>query len=215
MFINKNRKIITTMPTQREDRQQPYKGEKASAAAASLDDEKETIQETEKMAEQKTEQQENSGPSKESPYSIEELKDLLQRTQANFENYRKQTEKRVEEMQELAGKQLIVELLPIVDNFELALQHAEGDRQFVKGIKLIYAQLLGFLENAGVQIIDARQQLFDPKMHEALLKVESELPEHTVLEELQKGYTLHGRVLRPARVKISAGPKKSAEKKDD
>lgn len=170
------------------------------------------------MTEQKTGQQENSGSSKESSgssYSIEELKDLLQRTQANFENYRKQTEKRVEEMQEMAGKQLIVELLPIVDNFELALQHAEGDRPFVKGVKLIYAQLLGFLENAGVQLIDARQQLFDPKIHEALLKVESELPENTVLEELQKGYTLQGRVLRPARVKISAGLKKSAENKED
>lgn len=172
------------------------------------------------MTEQNTEEQpENGGQAKEpskaaakdSSYSIDELKDLLQRTQANFENYRKQTEKRVEEMQELAGKQLIVELLPIVDNFELALQHAEGDRPFVKGIKLIYAQLLGFLENAGVQLIEAKQQRFDPKLHEALLKVESELPENTVLEELQKGYTLHGRVLRPARVKISAGLRKSGE----
>ena len=209
------------MHNQREEQQHRNEGEKPeaiqdpAAAVSSLDPDPKKPAEPEMREEEHEMPEQSKKQSTEQRYSVEELKDLLQRTQANFENYRKQTEKRVEEMQELAGKQLIVELLPIVDNFELALQHAEGDRQFVKGIKLIYAQLLGFLENAGVQLIDARQQLFDPKIHEALLKVESDLPENTVLEELQKGYTLQGRVLRPARVKISAGPKKDVEKKDD
>ena len=84
--------------------------------------------------EAKREQKEKQDP-------LAEMRDLLQRTQANFENYRKQTEKRVEESIEFANKDLILQILPILDNFELALKNTENKEEFVNGIELIYSQL--------------------------------------------------------------------------
>lgn len=139
---------------------------------------------------------------------IQELTELLQRTQANFENYRKQTEKRVEELQQIAGKNVLFQLLPLVDNLELAFKNIhepETSSEFLDGIKLIYGQLMTILENNGVQVIVTEQKQYDPHRHEALMKVESELPTGTILEEFQKGFTLRGQVLRHAKVKISAG----------
>lgn len=136
---------------------------------------------------------------------LEELRDLLLRTQANFENYRKQAEKRLVEMKQFAARDIIVQILPVLDNLELALKNVKEESEFVNGVKLIYAQLVGILEHAGIQKIETSQQQFDPYYHEALLKVVSELPENTILEEFQKGYILHDKVIRHAKVKISAG----------
>ena len=138
------------------------------------------------------------------PSEIEELKELLLRTQANFENYRKQVEKRVEELQQTAAKALIVQLLPVLDNFELALRNTQNQAEFVKGVELIYSLLVSILTAQGVTPITSEGQKYDPFIHEALLKVESSLSENTVIEEFQKGYLLHNRVLRHAKVKISA-----------
>ncbi len=143
----------------------------------------------------------------EQPDSLQEMTELAKRTQANFENYRKQMEKRVEELRETAAKNTILQLLPIIDNLELALKNVHEQTDFVKGVELIYSQLFGILEAQGLEVISTEKAAFDPYYHEALLKVESELPENTILEEFQKGYTLKGQVLRHARVKISAGRK--------
>lgn len=143
--------------------------------------------------------------------SFDELKELLQRTQANFENYRKQTEKRVEEIIQLAAKDIITQIIPILDNFELALQVAGSSSEqseFMEGIILIHSRLTNILKDNGVEEITAEGK-FNPHIHEALMKIPSELPENTIIEILQKGYTLHGKLLRPARVKISAGQKES------
>lgn len=141
----------------------------------------------------------------------DELKELLQRTQANFENYRKQTEKRIEEIIQLAARDIITQILPILDNFELALQVAGSSSEkseFMEGIILIHSRLTDILKDNGVEEIKAEGK-FNPHIHEALMKILSEFPENTVIEILQKGYTLHGRLLRPARVKLSAGQKES------
>ena len=137
---------------------------------------------------------------------LAEMKDLLQRTQANFENYRKQTEKRVEDIRLMASKDIILQLLPVIDNFELALKSADTNPNtddFLSGIELIYSQLFSLLEDRGVSIIKKKQ--FDPFYHEALMKVDSKLPENTIVEELQKGFILNDRVIRHAKVKISSG----------
>src|SRR3989344_2758123 len=106
--------------------------------------------------------------------SLAELTELLQRTQANFENYRKQTEKRIEDIKQMAAKDVIVQLLPLIDNFELALKNAHvHPEEFVKGIELIYSQLSGVLQQVGVKPIMTEKTTFDPYLHEALLKVES------------------------------------------
>jgi len=80
--------------------------------------------------------------------TLKEMTDLLQRTQSSFENYRKQTEKRVEEIKGMSSKNVIVQILPILDNFELALKNTSGEKKdFVNGVELIYAQLISLLEN--------------------------------------------------------------------
>ncbi len=142
---------------------------------------------------------------------LQEMTELAKRTQANFENYRKQTEKRVEEIRETAAKDIILQVLPIIDNLELALKNVHEQSDFVKGIELIYSQLFSLLKVQGVEIIATENEKFDPYFHEALLKVESEFSENTILEEFQKGYLLKGQVLRHAKVKISAGKKDQAQ----
>ncbi|MDP3989590.1 MAG: nucleotide exchange factor GrpE [archaeon] len=147
---------------------------------------------------------------------LNELKELLQRTQANFENYRKQTEKRVEEMIQIATKGIIAQILPILDNFELALQTAETSSEqpeFVQGITLIHSQLTKTLKDNGVKEIKV-EGTFDPHIHEALMKMPSELPENSIVGIIQKGYTLHGKLLRPARVTLSAGQIKSTDEQN-
>jgi molecular chaperone GrpE len=135
----------------------------------------------------------------------DELKELLQRTQANFENYRKQTEKRVTEIRKLAAKDTILQLLPILDNFELALKNSKDEKAFKEGIVLIHAQLNKMLENSEVKVIKTEGERFDPYLHEALMKVESDKTEDEIVEEFQKGFTMSGEVIRHAKVKISSG----------
>jgi molecular chaperone GrpE len=136
---------------------------------------------------------------------VKELTELLQRTQANFENYRKQHEKRVQEIHEQAGKELMVQLLTVLDNFELALKSTDNSKEFVKGMALIYSQLSNLLEDKGLIQIKTKNNMFDPHFHEALIKIESDKPENMIIEELQKGFLLNNKVVRHAKVKISSG----------
>ncbi|MFH0700995.1 MAG: nucleotide exchange factor GrpE [Candidatus Woesearchaeota archaeon] len=138
---------------------------------------------------------------------VQELTELLKRTQANFENYRKQVEKRIEEYQQFATKDLLLQLLPLLDNFELALKaSSQNVEDLRKGVEMIYAQLFKMLENQGLEMIPCCGK-FDPYFHEALIKEESDKSEGTILEELQKGFTLNGKVIRHAKVKISTNKK--------
>ena len=140
--------------------------------------------------------------------ALKDMVVLLKRTQANFENFRKQTEKRVSDIQSVASKDIILQILPVVDNFHLALKNApQENTDFLQGVELIYSQLNSLLGDNGVEVINTENQIFDPYYHEALMKTPSEEPENTVLEEFQRGYMLHGNVIRHARVKVSAGKK--------
>ncbi|MBR9683482.1 nucleotide exchange factor GrpE [Candidatus Woesearchaeota archaeon] len=161
-----------------------------------------------------------------------ELTELLQRTQANLENYRKQTEKRIVEIRQMAARDIILQILPVMDNFELALKNtcsnqddflsgAEKSKisgtpknsfnEFLMGVELIYSQLLTVLKDNKIKTIETQNQLFDPFYHEAILKVDSELPENTIVEEVQKGFLLNDKVIRHTKVKISAGKKKEEQ----
>ena len=157
----------------------------------------------------KNKENQNSGSAKmEVKDPALELKELLLRTQANFENYRKQTEKRLADMELMASQKIILELLPIIDNFQLALKNVDTNsnpRDFTKGIELIYAQFDGILSNQGVEVIETMDKKFDPFFHEALMKSESDKDENIIIEEFQRGYLLHGKVVRHAKVKVSAG----------
>jgi molecular chaperone GrpE len=129
------------------------------------------------------------------------------RTLADFQNFRRRKEEERGADRQFANRELIIGLLPVLDNFERALAAAETSQSYdalIDGVRLTLKQLLGFLAKNGVVPIDAVGKEFDPNFHEAVMRVEeSGQPENTVVEELQKGYAMNDRVLRPSMVKVS------------
>ena len=134
---------------------------------------------------------------------IDELTDTLKRLQAEFENYKKWNTKEKSEFIKYAHANLIAQMLPVLDSFEIALKNTSDKEKFVEGIKIIYAQLRSMLEAEGLKPIKAVGEKFDPYRHEVWMKQESDKPEDTILEEFQKGYMLNDRVIRHSKVKIS------------
>lgn len=122
--------------------------------------------------------------------------------QADFDNYRKKFDKEKDDIRRLANEDLIKEFLPIIDEFEIALNEIENGRDKI-GLGLLYKKLLKTLENHGLKHIDALGKKFDPNFHEILLKEMSDKEDGIILEELQKGYLLKSKVIRPSKVKIA------------
>ena len=136
-----------------------------------------------------------------------EYLDTLRRVQAEFENYRKRVIKEQTALVDRATSGLVEQLLPVLDSFELALKNLESvgsdDIESVrKGVELVYAELLGVLEKAGLSRIEAEGKPFDPNVHEAVMQEDGD-GEPVVTDVLRTGYTLKGRVLRPAMVKVT------------
>lgn len=129
--------------------------------------------------------------------------------QAEFQNFRRRKEDEFKDLQKYTNGELIKSLLPILDNFERALSAAEQTRNMdalLAGISGTLKQMQSFLQKAGVTAIDAVGKEFDPKFHEAIGHTESEaFPANTVAEEVQRGYLIHDRVLRPSLVKVVQG----------
>ncbi|HBV88131.1 nucleotide exchange factor GrpE [Desulfosporosinus sp.] len=129
------------------------------------------------------------------------------RLQAEFDNYRKRTQKEKTEIIKHSTERLVAELLPVLDNFERAASSAQSNpdfNAFSQGVDMIYRQLQTALGKEGLKPIEAVGQPFDPNLHDAVLRVESDdHSENTVVEELQKGYYLKEKVLRPSMVKVS------------
>lgn len=137
----------------------------------------------------------------------EEYQQRLLRAQADFDNFRRRTVKEKEELGKYASAKLITELLPVIDNFERAL-NTTGDlsdaASYVKGVEMIFRQLEGVLKAEGLTAMEAEGQPFNPEFHQAIMQVESEEHEEgIVVEVVQKGYMLKDKVLRPAMVKVS------------
>jgi molecular chaperone GrpE len=141
-----------------------------------------------------------------------QLKDRVLRTLADFENFRKRAEREKADFFRYAMAGVLREILPVLDNFDRALDHAEGGDEFHKGVLLIYKQLAEVLEKHGLTPIDQPGGVFDPNIHEAVVREEDpSLPSHTVSAILQKGYFLHDRLLRPALVKVAVGGAERSE----
>jgi molecular chaperone GrpE len=138
------------------------------------------------------------------------LIDRLARLQAEFENARKRTAREQQEFREYAVADAVKALLPTVDSFERALQIESAEKsEFRGGIELIYKQLQDALVKLGVRAIPAIGEPFDPHLHEAIEMVDTtNTPDHQVLEELQRGYKLKDRLLRPSMVKVARNPKR-------
>jgi molecular chaperone GrpE len=138
---------------------------------------------------------------------IEELTDRLQRSMAEFDNFRKRTEKEKSAMFEIGAKDMVERMLPVVDNFErglAAIPEEERNSPFADGMEMIYKQLMKTLEEAGVKPIEAVGMPFDPNFHNAVMHIEDEsLGENVISQELQKGYTYRDTVVRHSMVQVA------------
>ena len=138
---------------------------------------------------------------------IEELTDRLTRQMAEFDNFRKRTEKEKSAMYEIGAKDIIEKILPVVDNFERglgAVTEEQKEDSFVSGMEMIYKQIMTTLDSVGVKAIEAVGNEFDPDFHNAVMHVEDEeVGENIVVEEFQKGYTYRDTVVRHSMVKVA------------
>lgn len=136
-----------------------------------------------------------------------ELQDRVLRAQAEFQNFRKRMEKERGELYEYASMEAVRALLPVLDDFERSLKAESADKEYVKGMELIYQRFYEGLKKLGLEPIVSEGQAFDPHVHHAVDMVETdEVPADTVLEEFQRGYNFKGRMLRPAMVKVAVQP---------
>jgi molecular chaperone GrpE len=142
----------------------------------------------------------------------QELYDRLLRNQAEFENARRRAERERSEFIQYAGMEMVREVLPVVDDFERALQSgaslSDGPaKDYIKGIELIYQRLSDRLTKVGLEPIETAGKLFDPNLHQAVERVETDdVPDQTILSEFQRGYLFKGRLLRPSMVKVGVRP---------
>lgn len=138
---------------------------------------------------------------------IEELQERLKRQMAEFDNFRKRTEKEKSAMYEIGARDIIEKILPVLDNFErglAAMPEEEKGSSFAEGVAMIYKQLVKMLEDAGVEAIAAEGQPFDPNLHNAVMHIEDEtLGENIISQELQKGYKYRGTVVRHSMVQVA------------
>ena len=137
---------------------------------------------------------------------IEELIDRVQRQMAEFDNFRKRSEKEKSQMVDMGARSVIEKILPVIDNFERGLAQAgeNSEDPFVQGMEKIYKQMLTELESIGVSPIEAEGKEFDPNLHNAVMHCEDDtVGDNIVVQELQKGYTYHDTVVRHSMVKVA------------
>src|SRR6056297_2054767 len=134
----------------------------------------------------------------------DEYLNKLKRLKADFVNYRNRAKKEKQQIEVKTKIEFINSLLPVIDNFERALKSVDEDSEFLSGVKMIHKQLIDVLKKEGLEIIDTEGEEFDPAYHEAVMQVESEEVESGhVVEEIQKGYMMEDKVVRPAMVKVA------------
>ena len=153
---------------------------------------------------------EDAGPETltEAQEAIAELNERIVRLTADFDNFRKRAQREKDEARQFANQGLLEKLLPVLDNFEMALTAVkDADPSVRDGVQMILDQLLGVLKESGVEPVDAMGQSFDPNLHEALSQEETtEVEEGTVVQQVQRGYKLNDRLVRPARVVVAKAP---------
>ena len=134
----------------------------------------------------------------------DEMKELLLRRQAEFDNFRKRTEKERSEYVQYAGMELVREILPILDDFDRAMKVEGGNPEYVKGVQMIHSRMYENLKKQGLEPIETAGKTFDPHLHQAVERVETkDAPEDSILGEFQRGYNFKGKLLRPSMVKVA------------
>lgn len=134
----------------------------------------------------------------------DDSKELLLRRQAEFDNFRKRTERERSEYLQFAGMETVRELLPVLDDFERALKAEAGSAEYAKGVGMIYSRMAEALKKLGLEPMETVGKPFDPHLHQAIERVEtSEAPDNTVLGEFQRGFYFKSKLLRPAMVRVA------------
>lgn len=186
---------------------QQNEAEEAEQAPEETAEQAEPQEETAEKAESEKETGKKAPKKDPKDQKIEELEDRLKRNLAEFDNFRKRTEKEKSAMFDMGAKSILEKLLPVIDNFERAFSTVPEDpeaAQYAKGMEMIYRQLLKNLEDAGATPIDCKGKPFDPNYHNAVMHVEDEsLGENVIVEEFQKGYMYKDSVLRYSMVKVA------------
>jgi molecular chaperone GrpE len=136
-----------------------------------------------------------------------ELQDRLLRARAEFDNFRRRAETQRSEYLQFAAMDPVREILPILDDFERALKVETADRDYAKGVELIYQRMLDSLKKMGLEPIETAGKTFDPNLHQAVERVQTEETEdQAILGEFQRGYNFKGKLLRPAMVRVAVRP---------
>ena len=136
-----------------------------------------------------------------------ELQDFLQRRQAEFDNFRRRSERERSEVFEFASMDSVKALLPVLDDFERALKVENSDKEYARGMEMIYQRFVEALRKLGLEPISEEVPIFNPHIHHAVEMVDTkDHPDQTILEEYQRGYYFKGRLLRPAMVKVAVNP---------
>jgi molecular chaperone GrpE len=134
----------------------------------------------------------------------DELKELLLRRQAEFDNFRKRTEKERSEYLQYAGMELVKDVLPIRDDFDRALKAEAGNAEYARGVEMIYSRMYETLKKMGLEPIETAGQMYDHNLHQAVERVDTkDEKDGTILGEFQRGYNFKGKLLRPSMVKVA------------
>ncbi|MCI9281708.1 MAG: nucleotide exchange factor GrpE [Lachnospiraceae bacterium] len=163
--------------------------------------------ETEEAKENENLEHDKAGKKDPKDVQIEEMQDRLMRQMAEFDNFRKRTEKEKSAMYEVGAREMIEKILPVLDNFERALAavpEEEKGSSFAEGVEMIYKQFIKTLEDAGVEMIEAVGQQFNPDVHNAVMHIDDEAyGENEISQELQRGYKYRGTVVRHSMVQVA------------
>jgi molecular chaperone GrpE len=134
----------------------------------------------------------------------DELKELLLRRQAEFDNFRKRTEKERADYAQYAGMEIVREILPVVDDFDRAMKSEGGTPEYTKGVAMIHSRMYDALRKLGLEPIETAGKSFDPHLHQAVERVETtDFPDGTILGEFQRGYNFKSKLLRPSMVRVA------------
>ena len=191
-----------------EEAKKAAEAEDTQTEADATEEVKEECSEAEKECSEKADCDDSKAPKKDKKdEQIADLTDKLTRQMAEFDNYRKRTEKEKSAMYEIGAKDVIEKILPVVDNFErgfVTVSEEEKENPFVQGMDKVYKQLMTVLEGLGVKPIEALGQEFNPDLHHAVMHVEDEeAGENVIVEEFQKGYMYRDSVVRYSMVKVA------------
>lgn len=175
-----------------------------------IEDTEGSVEEIEREMREAAEEAASDAPAEETAEDAaapqDDYKNRYVRALADFENFRKRSEREKADFFRYATAAVLRDVLPVLDNFDRALDHAEEGDEFHKGVLMIYKQLFEVLQRHGLKPIDEAGVTFDPNFHEAVVREEDDsVANHTVVAVLQKGYFLHDRLLRPALVKVAVG----------